>query len=41
MWLSILPTVLKTGASIFANRQKAKVSDLGMTFMIDLIVHLI
>ena len=25
MWLSILPTVLKTGASIFANRQKAKV----------------
>ena len=25
MWLSLLPTVLKTGASIFANRQKAKV----------------
>ena len=23
--LSILPTVLKTGASIFANRQKAKI----------------
>ena len=25
MWLSLLPTVLKTGASIFANKQKAKV----------------
>jgi len=25
MWLSILPTVLKTGASIFANRQKTKI----------------
>ena len=25
MWLSILPTVLKTGASIFANKQKAKI----------------
>jgi len=25
MWLQLLPTVLKTGASIFANRQKAKV----------------
>jgi len=25
MWLSIVPTVLKTGSSIFANRQKAKV----------------
>ena len=25
MWLSLLPTVLKTGASIFANKQKAKI----------------
>ena len=25
MWLSILPTVLQTGASIFANKQKAKI----------------
>jgi uncharacterized ion transporter superfamily protein YfcC len=25
MWLSILPTVLKTGAQIFANKQKAKI----------------
>ena len=25
MWLSLLPTVLNTGASIFANKQKAKV----------------
>jgi len=25
MWLSLLPTVLKTGASVFANRQKQKV----------------
>ena len=25
MWLSLLPTVLKTGAQIFANKQKAKI----------------
>ena len=25
MWLSLLPTVLKTGASVFANRQKQKI----------------
>ena len=25
MWLSLLPTVLKTGASICANKQKAKI----------------
>ena len=25
MWLQLLPTVLKTGASIFANKQKAKI----------------
>tara|TARA_X000001316_G_C920651_1_gene34842 strand:+ start:933 stop:1310 length:378 start_codon:yes stop_codon:yes gene_type:complete len=25
MWLSLLPTVLKTGAAIFANKQKAKI----------------
>ena len=25
MWLSLLPTILKTGSAIFANKQKAKV----------------
>jgi hypothetical protein len=25
MWLQLLPTVLKTGAAIFANKQKAKI----------------
>ena len=25
MWLSLLPTVLKTGSAIFANKQKAKI----------------
>ena len=25
MWLSLLPTLLKTGSAIFANKQKAKV----------------
>jgi len=25
MWLTLLPTVLKTGAAIFANKQKAKI----------------
>ena len=25
MWLSLLPTILKTGSAIFANKQKAKI----------------
>ena len=29
MWLSLLPTVLKTGAQIFANKQKAKILNHG------------